>query len=92
MVFRNLRFPQWSMGWEWTRRLMSRTRGDRAYSVGEVVQKLSCESCWGEVRGTVANWEESELESFWGAVEERLKTQPPGCWRCGETLGEMPSF
>ena len=92
MVLGNLKFPEWMMGWEWCRRLVSRPTGEQLYGVGEVVQKLSCDSCWVHVAGTVDNWDESELESFWRSVADRLQPQAPCCWRCGEALAEMPSF
>ena len=91
-VLRNLRFPDWMMGWKWSRTLESWLTGERLYGVGEVVQRLSCDSCWEQVGTSAANWGESELKSFWSAVAERLKPQAPCCWRCGEALKEMPSF
>ena len=92
MVLRNLKFPDWTLGWEWSRWLVSRLTGERLYSTGEVVQRLSCESCWEQVGRTTDDWGESELESFWLSVADRLKPEDPCCWRCGEALGEMPSF
>ena len=92
MVFRKLSYPDWMMNGEWSSRLVSWLTGERLYGVGEVVQKLSCDSCWEHVGNTTDNWDESEVESFWLSVAERLKPQAPCCWRCGEALGEMPSF
>lgn len=92
MVLRGLRFPDWTLRWELSRRLVLWLTGDRLYSTGEVVQKLSCESCWEQVERTADRWGDSEIESFWLSVSDRLRHEDPRCWRCGQSLGEMPSL
>ena len=91
-MLKSVWFPDWTFRWEWSRRLVLWLTGDRLLSTGEVVQKLSCESCWVQVGSTADDWGESEIESFWLSVQDRLRHDNPCCWRCGESLGEMPSF